>query len=553
MLKYLQIVNFAIIKKLELDFGSGLTVVTGETGAGKSIIIDALEIVLGSRTDPGIIRADQDKCEMTACFAISHIESAQEWLNAHDYDHENECLIRRILHKDGRSKVTINGTACSLQQVREFSLTLISIHSQNQQQLLLKKNYQREILDKFGNHKSLCQQINAIYTTWRDLNQQLQKLSHEKQQSISLIELYRYQLDELNKLALQENEYLELDQEQKTLANAEKIIHSCQQTLLVLKESEPHNAIKLLNQSIYHLQSISHPKVSESTEFIQNACIQLNEAITLVRNFLASVELNPERLQSVENRLEKIHELARKHQVNPEELYTFHQQLQSKLQKLLDSDTQSHLLEKQLSDLQNQYHEVANSLSKARYKTAQKLDSFITEKIQCLGLPGGIFQVKLNPTASLSPEPHGNENVEFLISTNPGNPLQALHKIVSGGELSRIALAIYVTIAETHTAPILIFDEIDVGIGGSTAAIVGKLLKTLAQTSQILCITHLPQVASYGHHHLRVKKQIDSNQTSTILEVLNAEEKVQEVARMLGGVKVTEKTLAHARELLEEQ
>lgn len=554
MLKYLQIINFAIIEKLELDLQPGLTVVTGETGAGKSIIIDALEIVLGSRTDASIIRQGTEKCEITLCVDIAVNKNSQEWLNLNEYEHENECIIRRIVHKDGRSKLSINGIPCSLQQMRDFSSTFIGIHSQNQQQLLLKKQYQREILDTFGGHQNLCQQVQNIYNQWRDVNQAQQKFLSEKQQLVSQIQLFRYQLDELDQIDVQENEYSQLDEEQKQLANAEKIINACHQTLAVLNESEPLNAAKLLNQGLNYLQSIhnTHRKISTASDFIQNARIQIDEAIAEVHDVLSGIEINPKRLEWVENRINKIHELSRKHHVHPHELFHFHKELNEKLQQLLDSDSQTYLYEKQLAELENDYKKLSQQLSKSRSDTAKQLNKIITAEIQKLGLPGAQFKADLSPIDDFTPQANGNEHIEFLITSNPGNPLQAMSKIASGGELSRIALAIYVTIAQTHASPVLIFDEVDVGIGGSTAAIVGRLLKKLTKTTQVLCITHLPQVASCGDHHLKVVKHLKKDQTSTTLFTLAIEEKVQEIARMLGGVTVTDKTIAHAREMLEQ-
>lgn len=554
MLKYLHILNFAIIKKLELDFQTGLTVITGETGAGKSIIIDALEIVLGARTDVGIIRQEEDKCEINLCVDISNLTLPQIWLDKNDIEHDNECIIRRIVHRDGRSKLTINGTPCSLQQMRQLATTFIAIHSQNQQQLLMKKYHQRQILDEFGNHQTLCLKIQNIFSKWHETEEKREKFLVNKQQVLAEIELLKYQLAELDQLAVSENEYVQLDEEQKQLANADKIIHTCQQTLTLINESEQLNAIKALHQSQHLLQTISgtHSKIVVASDLIDSATIQISEAVCEITDILNSIEINPSRLEWVEDRINRIHELARKHHILPVELYEFHQKLKSKLDLLMESDTESQLFDKQLTDLAKEYFQYAEQLSTARIATAKKLNKLITQKIQDLGLPGAQFKVDLTMSEPQKPNQYGNEEIEFLISTNPGNPLQPLAKIASGGELSRIALAIYVSIAQTHSCPVLIFDEVDVGIGGSTAASVGQLLKTLSVRSQILCITHLPQVASYGDHHFKVVKKIEQNHTATVLVQLNIEQKVQELARMLGGVTVTAKTLAHAREMLEE-
>lgn len=552
MLTHLQVSNFAIIDKLELDFQQGLTVVTGETGAGKSIIIDALAVVLGERTDNTIIRHGQDKCEITACFDLSKIPIAQQWLIAHDYDQDNECIIRRTIDKDGRSKAAVNGTPCSLQQIREFASLFINIHSQNQQQSLTKKNYQRELLDLFANHSDLSREVFNLYHKWLETYKQYENLKTDTQSLQAQLELLHYQIEELDKVGLTDGEYQSLDQDHKQLANAEKLMQHCQQALTLLQELEPLNVLSLLYQTLNHLRIIqeSHPKIQQTSELINNATIQVEEVISEIRNFSNVIEINPDRLYQIEKRIEKIHELARKHHVQPQDLFKLHQELTMKLTHLNSTESHAALLLQSIDELQKKYHHSAKKLSKSRRNAALKLNTAITEKIQNLGMPGGAFEITFYDIPNQEPQPHGNELIEFLVAANKGHPLQPLHKVASGGELSRIALAIYVTTAQIHLTPTLIFDEVDVGIGGSTAAIVGQLLRSLSQNVQILCITHLPQVAAHGHHHLRVDKHISNDQTLAKLEALDENQKVYEIARMLGGVKITDKTLDHAKEML---
>jgi DNA repair protein RecN (Recombination protein N) len=560
MLTNLQIINFAIIDHLDLDFQEGLTVITGETGAGKSIIIDALAVVLGGRTDNTVIRTNQLRCDISATFNTQTIPLAKHWLLDNEYygaelqqqnqKDSQQCIIRRILYQDGRSRVTINGFPCTLQQLRDFTPLLVNIHSQNQQQLLIKKSYQRELLDNFANNKLLRDEITNIYCQWRETQKKLAQLQ-ETQKLNSHLEFLCYQMEELDRLALTTDEYENLDHEHKQLANAEQLTQNCLEALTLLSKSEQISALDLIYNAQQPLENIKdkNSKIQQILELLSNAIILIEESCSEIRNYQSQIEINPEKLQFVEQRLEKIHELARKHHVAPQALTKLHENLQNEIQSLQNAETYIGTLQNQLVQLAQDYQLVAKQLSQKRYEAAQKLDKVITSHLERLGMPGGSFKISLQ-TQESEMTAYGREQVEFLVSANPGQPLQPLHKVASGGELSRIALAIYVVTAKKNTTPVLIFDEVDVGIGGSTAAIVGQLLRSLAASVQIFCITHLAQVAAYGQQHLRADKQIVANQTLTQIQSLEQEQRTAEIARMLGGMTITDKTLAHASELL---
>lgn len=551
MLTHLRIQNYIIIDQLELDFSNGLTVITGETGAGKSIIIDALTLVLGDRADSSVVANSKDKCDLSACFTINKILAAQEWLQEQDFtaDENQECIIRRVIHRDGKSKQSINGFPCTLQQLREFVLTLINIHSQNQHQLLVKRNFQRTLLDQFGLTEKLAEKVGNSYSAYQLQQKKLIELEKIQQNFEVQRDLLTFQIDEFEKLSLVENEYQQLDQEHKQLANAEHLIKNCQSALECLSESEV-NAETLL----YHAQQClpnkeQHEKLTTVNTLINDAIVHVTEASSELRDFLDRLEVNPERLALIENRLSKLHALARKYQVTPSEVLSVQTRLTTELQELLQINQEVTSLKQQSEQLWQEFLATAKLLHDKRQATATKLSKVIQTSIQKLGMPGGRFSVNVTWQED-QPSIHGCDHIEFLISTNPGQDLQPLSKVASGGEMSRIALAIYVATAQKNTTPILVFDEVDVGIGGGTAAIVGELLKKLAQTAQILCITHLPQVAAFSDQHYCVQKKIHNKQTETSIKILSQQEKVEEIARMLGGITITERTLAHAQELV---
>lgn len=553
MLSHLSIQNFTIIDELELEINSNMTVLTGETGAGKSIIVDALMLALGGRTDTSIIKHGAERCAISATFDIEKLPAAQQWLTEHELNNENECTLRRIIGSDGRSRGFINNQTIPLQVLRELGNLLVSIHGQHEHQTLLKPDKQRMLLDAYGSHTALVKSVQSIYARWRKTYEQLNTLKTQNEQKNARYDLLKYQVQELDKLALQAEELIQLDQEQKQLANADEMLQTCQSALNLLSENDEVNAINLLNDIQHQLIPLRKldPKFINISELINNAIIQIEEANNELQHYLERIDLNPERLQFVEQRLTQIHETARKHRVKPEELLALHQQLATELQQLENSDEYLLQIQSELDKLALEYQHTAEELTKKRQQTAKRLAPLVEKHMHELGMPGGKFQIQFEKNSEQTFTNHGLEKVEFYVSANPGQPLQPLAKVASGGELSRISLAIHVLTAKNEATPTLIFDEVDVGIGGSTAGIVGRLLRTLGEAAQVLCVTHLPQVASQGHHHFQVSKTISNKTTQTNIKLLDPAEKIEEIARMLGGVKITKQTLAHAKEMLE--
>lgn len=554
MLTHIHIENYTIIDSLDLEFGGGMTVLTGETGAGKSIIIDALELVLGGRADSKAIRIGKQRCDIIASFAVAHVPTVQHWLAIHEFDTSNdECILRRTLHQDGRSKCYLNDRPISLQSSRELGALLVNIHGQHEHQSLLKRDEQRNLLDTFAGQIALAEKIARTATEWSTAQARLNVLEHQGQEQTAKLDLLRYQIQELDELELAEDELIQLEQEHKQLANAEHLMQQYQQLVTLLEESENINALGLLHHADQILTAVQSfdARLSSTHELLTNAIIQIQEVAHDIRQHWDTMEQDPSRLLWVEQRLQKIYDTARKHRVSPSELYQHYHALLDQLSIHVSSDEQLSALKQQIERLQQEYVTLATRLSANRYKIAQQLSEQVTLSMQQLGMPGGHFSVVLEPNKSTEPNPKGLERVEFFVATNPGQNAQPLNKIASGGELSRISLAIQVITADKDSTATLIFDEVDVGIGGSTAAIVGQLLRKLGAKAQVLCITHLPQVAACGHQHYQVKKTTANEVTYTQIQVLSKQEKVREIARMLGGLKITEQTIAHAQEMLD--
>jgi DNA repair protein RecN (Recombination protein N) len=543
MIIQLHIKNFTIIDLLDIEFSSGMTVLTGETGAGKSIIIDTLDLVLGARGDSSVIRAGCDRCEITAVFNLQNISAAQEWLTAQELEGD-ECIIRRTISADGRSRSSINGVPCLQQSVRELGSLLVNIHGQHEHQELMRRDKQCELLDRYAGHSDLQATVKKAFANWQAVNNELVELKNLVGKQDQL-EFLNYQLQELNDLALGEGELEILHQEHKQLANHEQLVNSCNSALEFLEKNSLNNAQRELTS----IQSYNS-KFTEVGEMLQQAMVLTDEAIAELRGYLDRSELNPERLQQLDQRLQNIHNLARKHRVKPEELLEFQAKLTSQVQQLSGAADHVTSLEQKLKELSAKYYEVANELSASRQQAAEKLAQAITLELQRLNMQHAQISINFWPLKEQTkPSANGLEQIEFFIITNPGQPPQPLSKVVSGGELSRISLAIQLQTAQKDATPTLIFDEVDSGIGGKTAQIVGEMLRALGKQAQVICVTHLPQVAAQGNHHLQVSKQRSGATVSTQITALTGEERVAEIARMLGGVKISEQTLAHAREM----
>ncbi len=550
MLTHISISNYTIVTALEIDFARGMTVITGETGAGKSIMLDALGLCLGDRADTRAVRHDCERAEIIAGFDISGIPPARAWLLERDLHTGEECLLRRIVTAEGRSRAYINGTASTLQDCAELGALLIDIHSQHEHQSLLRKPVQRELLDAFAGHLPLTGEVEQIASDWLRGRRELDLLTSSRDEQTARAQLLAYQVNELDDLGLREGELATLEQELKLLANAEHILKASHQALELCEEHESgvRKALQLLSTDAQVTRAAANAR-----ELLDSAAIQLNEASSEIQHHIDSVEIDPQRLEEVEQRLADIYDVARKHRVLPEAVGELHLRLRQELQELADGGDRIEHLGSELDALATRYGDCATKLGKQRRSAASRLVKQATTVLDSLAMGQCQLEIALAPRPGKDPHPHGSEDVEFLISTNPGAPTQPLGKIASGGELSRISLAIQVVTASSGTVPSMVFDEVDVGIGGAVAEVVGKLLRTLAERAQVLCVTHLPQVAAQGHQHLRVSKTTAAKSVETRMEELRGEDKIQEIARMLGGVKITAQTLAHAREMLESQ
>lgn len=554
MLTQIHIHNLVTIHELHLDLMSGTTVITGETGAGKSIIIDAIELALGNRVTGNIVRPGQEKTDISICFDVSKLHFARAWLKNYDLDTENnECIIRRTITQDGRSRSYINGMPTTLQPLRELSELLIDIHGQHEHQCLLKSEKQREILDRYAGHFDLLDKVQTLAEEWHSIEQEITTLRKLTQERNSRSDFLKFQLRELEELQLQPDEFTTLDLEHKQLAHADELLQNINLALSCLVDNEESNALHPLNTALQALESVQRvdPKISTWIESLKSSLILISDVEDDLRRYLESVELDPVRLQAIEQRISSIFDLARKHKVAPQELYELQQKLSAEFSELETSDERLSTLTQQLQNIEKEYITYATQLTVSREKIAKKLEIEITNTIRTLALPHAQFRIALEKEKNQRLAPHGLEKILFQIKTNVEQDLHPLNKVVSGGELSRIGLAIHMATATQHTISTLIFDEVDVGIGGGTAEIVGKLLRHLGETHQILCITHQPQVAAQGHHHLFVQKIQQKTFTQTHIKMLPEPEKINELARMLGGVEITDKTLAHAKEMRE--
>ncbi len=547
MLTHLSISNYTIVATLDIELASGMTVITGETGAGKSIMLDALGLCLGDRADPKAVRPGCDKAEITATFDVRNIPAARKWLAGRDLSSDDECLLRRVVTAEGRSRAYINGSPSTLQDCAELGALLVDIHSQHAHQSLLRRPVQRDLLDSFAGHDKLAREVAQTAQDWQRARRELELLAGSKEEHTARAQLLAYQVDELEGLALQEGELAALEAELKQLENAEQILTSAHAALELCEaqESGTRHALQLLDGRIH-----SGAAADSAREMLDSAAIQIAEARSEIQRHVDRVEVNPERQREVEERLEAIYDVARKHRVMPEQVPETQRRLSEELASLNGSAERIDALQAELDSLAGSYQSGAAKLRASRKKAAGKLAAATQKILASLAMAHCQLEIALPPREDGSPHPHGSEEVELRISTNPGAPAQPLGRIASGGELSRISLAIQVVAASGSTVPAMVFDEVDVGIGGGVAEVVGRLLRELAAGSQVLCVTHLPQVAAQGHHHLQVSKSAGKS-VETRLAQLDAENKVEELARMLGGLNITEQTRAHAREMLE--
>ncbi|MBG7602927.1 MAG: DNA repair protein RecN [Gammaproteobacteria bacterium] len=551
MLTSVHIRHLVTIDELSLDLDSGMSALTGETGAGKSILIDSLGLALGNKADISLIRSGHEKAEITAAFDLADNTEAKQWLREQELlDESCDCLVRRVLTMKGRSRAFINNTPVTLASLTQLGEKLVDIHGQHAHQSLLKAPYQRALLDAYAGNEKLLNKLQHQWRQWNTAARELSNLQMKQQDRRSHIELLRFQIDELENLAVEKHEWRQLESEQRRLSNAGLLRERCEELLNTLYHD--NGVTQLLQRSISILEELRDidKLPGDSLEMLQSAKIEVEESSHTLHQYAEDIQLDPARLASVDQRLSSILLLARKHQLEPAELPLHLSTLQQQLAKLLQSDEQLDILRQQVDEHQQQWEKLAGRLSRSRRKAVGSLAAQVSTTMQLLSMPDGRFSVKLDSIEQQQPTAHGVETIEFYFSANPGQPQQPLSKAASGGELSRISLAIQVATIGLAKIPTLIFDEVDVGIGGGVAEIVGKLLRKLGEERQVLCVTHLPQVAAQAHHHLLVEKQRHNNSTQTRITPLEEGQRVDEVARMLGGVEMTERTLEHAQEML---
>jgi DNA repair protein RecN (Recombination protein N) len=552
MLVHLSVHNYAIVEHLDLELDRGMSVISGETGAGKSIMLDALGLTLGDRADSGVVRPGADKADILASFDLSDIPEARAWLAERDLEQDGPCILRRVITAEGRSRGYINGSPCPQGDLKALGELLIDIHSQHEHQSLLKAETHRRLLDEYAGSQELSRQVQLAAQRWKQTKNELERLSSQGDEQRARHQLLSYQLEELDNLALGENELEQLEQEHKNLTNAESLLSACRLVIEQCSDNDAGNVLSALTGSLNRLGAFQGQPgaLSEATSLLASAQIQVEEAVGELNRFLDHFDADPERLQQMEERLDAIYTLARKHRTQPNELTAMQQQLFEELESLNADDQAVERLSDELTSFARHYQKKASELSTLRNAAANTLATAVEQEMQSLGMPGGRFSIKLSPNNSSEPHPNGLEQLEFLVSANPGQPLKTLAKVASGGELSRISLAIQVITAQTSRVPTLVFDEVDVGIGGPTAEVVGQLLRRLGDRGQVLTVTHLPQVAAQGHQHLFVHKLRGSDATRTAVSKLDSGQRVEEIARMLGGVDLTEESLAHARQMV---
>ena len=540
------------MREAELALGDGMTAITGETGAGKSILIDALTLVLGGRTSSDIIRHDEDQAEIIASFELEDYAEAMSWLKDQELDAEQDCVIRRILRHNGPSRGFINGRPVAMQQLRQLGDLLVDIHGQHEHQSLLRPDDQRNMLDSIAGHQQELDILASCYEDVQHCQQQLDQLRSMDGKGEDHLDLLRYQVDELEQLALEDNEIAALEEEHRRLANSSDLITGINENLLELSNDGSSDVEQHLNQTISKLQQLERfdPTLGEITQILLNASIHIDEAIGRLKHYIEQMDTNPQRLEWVNQRMGSIHDLARKHRVNPSELPAQLTSLKQQLHDLESGEQRIAELEQEIASYLEKYRKQASKVSKQRTQTASRLSEEVTNWMQELGMEGGSFVIDVSDANQDNLRRHGLDKIDYLVSANTGQAAQALNKVASGGELSRIALALQVCVMEASTTPTLIFDEIDVGIGGRVAEIVGQQLAKLGAVRQVLCITHLAQVAANAHQQILISKSGDPVEAS--IDSLKDKQRVEEIARMMGGIEITEQTRAHAEEMLKQ-
>ena len=552
MLTSLYVRHFAVVEVAEVAFGPGLTVVSGETGAGKSLLVDALMLLAGARADSTMVRAGSDRAELAAEFDLTGLHEAREWLRREELDEDGGCQLRRVLRAEGSSKAWINGRPANARQLGELASLLVEIHGQHEHQALLSRPHQLALLDAYAGHDELLKQVSLQARQWRELNQRIHKLSGGEDRE-QRIELLRHELDELEKWALPPADLTELEASHKRLAHAGQLAEGSAGIVELLDGDGEFALRRTLGRAHAELDKLAalDDKLAPWLEMFDNAGIQLGEAADGLSRYAQDVDLDPERYAEVDQHLSHLHALSRRYRLPPEELHEKLVAVHAELTELEGAGDALEQLASQRQQLRDEYARTATRLSESRTAAAARLGKEVTVLMGELGMTGGVLQVELERLDADEPDAQGRERCELLVSANPGQPPRALRKVASGGELARISLAIEVATLGKDTIGSMIFDEVDSGIGGAVAEVVGQKLRALGAERQVLCVTHLPQVAAQGHAHLRVSKHSDGDATRTQIEQLDASGRRDELARMLGGVEISRETRAHAKQMLE--
>ena len=552
MLTSLQVRNFAIIDQAEVEFSSGMTVLTGETGTGKSILVDALGLVLGERGGTGLVRSGTQRAEFTAEFDLQNLPGARTWLEEQMLDLDNECNLRRVINADGRSRAFINGNTVPLQSLKDLGEMLLDIHGQQFHQSLGHRDVQRNLLDYFGGLNDVRAVTETAFNEWQAVAAQIADLEAADADRVSRLELLQFQIAELDALALGADEIAELSQERQKLQSSGRLAEVVTGALQQLYDGDPLNAQGLIAEAMQSIEQMCEvdPALEPIASLLQDANIQVSEAQDMLRRYGDALDMDPARQNWVEERLDAIYAIARKHRVRPDELVALHQTLKRQLDDLEHAEERSAELAEKVAAAEADFQNLAAQLSAGRKKAAERFASAVTDTMANLGMPGGVFEIRISPRDRDAPRSWGIDNIEFLISANPGQPPLPLSRIASGGELSRMSLSIQVIASDGSAIPTMIFDEVDSGVGGGVAEMVGLRLRELGETRQVFCVTHLPQVASLADHHFRICKISDGNSTKMAVTHLSDDERIEELARMLGGVEITTRTRDHAAEML---
>ena len=553
MLETLYVKDFAIVGEAEINFSGGLTVVTGETGAGKSLLVDALLLLAGARADAGVVRHGCERAELVATFTLDRASAARAWLAAEEFDDGEGCQLRRVIRNDGAaSRAWINGRPATLTQLAALAGNLIEIHGQHEHQALLERAHQLALLDAYGDHGQALAAVAGIAKRWREVDAQMRALSGGHDHS-ARIELLDHQLAELDRHALAPAELDVLNETHKRLANAGQLLQGSAALAEQLDGDSEFAVLRALSRTQSELARLAEldPNLVPARELFDAGAIQLGEANDLIARYRDALDLDPERLGEIEAQIARLHELSRKHRVPMAALKAHAETLRTELDGLRGAGERLQVLERECARLAQEYAGAAATLSGLRTASAQRLGKDVSALMGELGMSGGRFAAQLEKVDKSTPDPYGAERVEFEVSANPGQPPRALRKVASGGELSRISLALEVATLGLDEIATMVFDEVDSGIGGAVAEVVGQKLRRLGAKRQVLCVTHLPQVAAQGHAHLRVAKASDGRSTQISIEALHDKSRRDEIARMLGGIQITRETLAHAQQMLQ--